>query len=99
MNKTPYEMLHIRVPSYKNLKVWGCLAKVAIPSLKKTKIGPKTVDCIFIGYAKNSSAYRFIIHKSEHSEMHVNAIIESQNVSFFEHIFSIKTREETSTNK
>ena len=31
------------------------MAKVAIPSLKKTKIGPKTIDCIFIGYDKNSS--------------------------------------------
>ena len=75
------------------------MAKVAIPSPKKTKIGPKTVDCIFIGYAMNSSTYRFFIHMSEHSEMHVNTIIESRNASFFEHVFSNKTGQETSTNK
>ena len=43
--------------SYKYLRMWGCLAKVAIPKPKKVKIGLKTVDCIFIGYAQNSSAY------------------------------------------
>ena len=42
--KTPYELWFRRKPSYKNLKVWGCLAKVMVPSLKKMKIGPKTVD-------------------------------------------------------
>ena len=40
-----------------------------------------------------------MIHKSVHSEMHVNTIIESRNVSFFEHVFPNKTEQETSTNK
>ena len=88
-----------RVSSYIFLKVWGCLANVAIPSPKKTKIGPKTIDCIFIGYENNSSAYQFLIHKSEHFEMHVNTNIESRNASFFEHEFQKKTGQETSTNK
>ena len=92
-------MWHERVPSYKYLKVWGCLAKVAIPSPKKTKIGPKTVDCIFIGYAKNSSAYRFLIYISLHTEIHVSIVIESQNASCFEHVFPNKTGQETSNNK
>ena len=65
LDKSPYELWHGRVPSYKYLKVWGCLAKVAIPAPKKVKIGPKTVDCIFIGYAQNSSAYRFLVHESK----------------------------------
>ena len=91
-------MWHGRVPSYKYLKVWRCLAKVAIPSPKKTKIGPKTIDCIFIGYAKNSSAYQFLIYKSKHFEMHINTIIESQYASFFEHVFPNKIGQETSIN-
>jgi hypothetical protein len=62
--------------------VWGCLAKVAVPIPKKVKIGPKTVDCVFIGYAHNSSAYRFLIHKSDIPDMHVNTIIESRNDHF-----------------
>ena len=79
--------------------MWGCLAKVVIPSPKKTNICPKIVDCIFIGYAMNSSAYRFFIYKSEHSEMHVNIVIESRYTSFFEHVFSNKIGQETNTNK
>ena len=67
--------------------MWGCLANVAMPTPKQTKLGPKTVDCIFIQYADNSSAYRFLIHKSEVLDMHENTIIESRNADFFEDIF------------
>ncbi|GJQ96280.1 retrotransposon protein, putative, ty1-copia subclass [Tanacetum coccineum] len=56
--ETPYELWMGRKPSYQYLRVWGCLAKVAVPTPKAQKIGPKSVDCIFIGYAKNSTAYR-----------------------------------------
>ena len=62
-DKTPYELWKGRRPSFKYLKVWGCLAKVVIPDPKKVKIGPKTVDCVFIRYAKSSNAYRFLVHK------------------------------------
>ena len=56
-NKTSYELWKGRIPSYKFLKVWGCLAKVVVPIPKRIKIGPKIVDCVFIGYAYNSTAY------------------------------------------
>ena len=61
--------------------MWGCLAKVAVPIPKKVKIGPKTVDCVFIGYAHNSSAYRFRIHKSEIIDMHANTINQGMHLS------------------
>ena len=60
---TPYELWKGRKPSYKYLKVWGYLAKITIPNPKKGKIGPKIVDCVFIGYVNNSSAYWFIVYK------------------------------------
>ena len=44
-------------------KCGGVLLKVTIPTLKKLMIGPKMIDCIFIGYAQNSSAYRFLVQK------------------------------------
>lgn len=91
--KTPYELWKGNVPSYKYLKVWGCLAKVAVPPPKKVTIGPKTVDCIFIGYAHNSSAYRFLVHKSDVPDIHVNTVMESRNASFFENVFPCKDRE------
>jgi hypothetical protein len=33
------------------LCTWGCLAKVNVSINKKRKLGPKTVDCVFLGYA------------------------------------------------
>ena len=58
-DKTPYKLWKGRKPSYKYLRVWGCLAKVIVPTPKKVRIGSKIVDCIFIGYAHDSSAYQF----------------------------------------
>ena len=43
------------------LRTWGCLAKVNVPIPKKRKLGPKTVDCVFLGYAFYSIGYRFLI--------------------------------------
>ena len=90
ISKSPHELWKNRPPSYKYLKVWGCLAKVEVPKPKKVKIGPKTIDCVFIGYAQNSAAYRFLVHKSEIDDIHENTIIESRNARFFEHVFPLK---------
>ena len=74
--------------------MWGCLVKVVVPSNKKVKIGPKIVNCIFIGYAHNSGAYRFLVHKSKVPYDHKSTIIESRNASFFEHVFPCNSRVE-----
>ena len=66
-----------------------------VPISKKVKIGQKTIDCVFIGYAHNSSAYWFLIHKFNIPDMHLNTIIESRNASFFEEIFPCKPTQET----
>ncbi|PHT71051.1 hypothetical protein T459_26155 [Capsicum annuum] len=52
----PYEKWKERKLNLKYFKVWECLAKVQVPMPKRVKIGPKTVDCVFIGYAKSSKA-------------------------------------------
>ena len=52
---------------------------MAIPTPKRVKIGPKIVDCIFIGYAKNSNAYQFLVYDSKILDTHKNTIIESRN--------------------
>ncbi|KAL6329980.1 hypothetical protein AAG906_039895 [Vitis piasezkii] len=90
--KTPYELWKGRKPSYTYLRMWGCLAKVAVPPPKKVKIGPKTIDCIFIGYAHNSNAYRFLVYESNIPDIHKNTIMESRNASFFEDVFPCKSK-------
>jgi hypothetical protein len=54
---------------------------------KKRKLGPKTVDCIFIGYAFHSIGYRFLIIKSEVPDMHVGAIMDSRDAIFLRIFF------------
>ena len=62
-------------------------------------MGPKTVDCVFIGYAHKGTAYRFLIYKSDIPDLHVNTIIESRNASFFKEIFPYKSTLESSFHK
>ena len=76
-----------RKPSLSYLRTWGCLAKINIPINKKRKLGPKIVDCVFLGYAQRSIAYRFLVVKSEVLDMHVDSIMESRDAIFFENIF------------
>jgi hypothetical protein len=65
------------------LRTWGCLAKVNVPINKKRNLGPKTVDCIFIGYVFYNIGYRFLILKSGVPNMHVGTIMDSRDAIFF----------------
>jgi hypothetical protein len=57
---------------------------------KKRKLGPKTVDCIFIGYVFHNIGYRFLIIKSGVPNMHVGTIMDSKDATFFENIFPMR---------
>ena len=69
--------------------MWGCLAKVMLPDPKNRKIGSKTFNCMFLGYAEHSAAYRFLVLNSDIIEC--NTIVETKNAEFFEHIFPLKS--------
>jgi hypothetical protein len=87
---SPYEGWKGRKPSLVFLRAWSCLAKVNVHACKKRKLGPKTIDCVFLGYAHNSAAYRFLVIKSEFSDLYVNTLTESCDATFFEDIFPMK---------
>ena len=55
---------------------------MSVPITKKCKFGPKTVDCVFLGYAIHSVGYRFLIVKSGVPDMHVGTIMEFRRVLF-----------------
>ncbi|KAL6342872.1 hypothetical protein AAG906_016891 [Vitis piasezkii] len=59
---------------------------------KRTKLGPKTMDCVFIGYASNSSVHQFLVIKFEVPDINNNIIMESIDAEFFEEIFPFKER-------
>jgi hypothetical protein len=79
------------------LRAWGYLAKVNVPTCKKRKLRQKTVDYVFLGYANNSVAYRFLVIKSEFPDVHVNTLTESRDATFFKEIFPMKDRVATSS--
>ena len=89
-NVIPYEKWKGRKPNFKYFKVWGCLAKVQVPIPKRVKIGPRTVDCVFIGYATNSKACRFLVHKSEHPDIHDNTVMDQIVLNFLNISLRIK---------
>jgi hypothetical protein len=75
----------------------GCLAKISVPITKKRKLGPKTVDCVFLGYAFHSVGYRFLVVRYGVSDLLVGTIMESRDATFFENIFPM--RDETSSSR
>ncbi|KAL0316755.1 UNVERIFIED_CONTAM: Retrovirus-related Pol polyprotein from transposon TNT 1-94 [Sesamum radiatum] len=88
---TPFELWKGRKPSLKYFRVWGCLAKVLVPEHKRKKLGPKTVDAVFLGYVETSYALRFLVIKSEIPSIEVNTIVEFRDAVFLEDVFPMKT--------
>ena len=68
-----------------------------MPINKKQKLGPKTVDCVFLGYAIHSVGYRFLIISSKIPDMIEGTIMESRDVIFFENEFPMKNTPSTSS--
>ena len=91
-NKTinPFKEWEMKRLKLSYLRTWGCLVKVNVPISKKRKLGPKTIDCVFLGYAFHSIGYRFFILKSEVPDMNFGMIMESNDATFFENIFPMK---------
>jgi transposase InsO family protein len=81
------------------LRTWGCLIKVNVPINKKHKLGPKTIDCVFLGYAFHNIGYRFLILNSGVSDMLVGTIMESRDATFFEDEFPMKATHDMSSDE
>nr|KAJ0216507.1 hypothetical protein LSAT_V11C300102620 [Lactuca sativa] len=84
---TPYELWCKKVPNLSYLKVWGCRAVVRLTEPKRKTLGERGIDCIFIGYAKNSKAYRFYVLESNDS-ISVNTVMKSRDVVIDEERFT-----------
>jgi hypothetical protein len=96
---TPFEEWEKRKLNISYLRTWGCFARVSVPINKKFKLGPKTVDCVFLGYAFHNIGYRFLIKNLGVPDMLVGTIIESRDATFFEDEFPIKATHDTSNDE
>ncbi|KAJ9561598.1 hypothetical protein OSB04_006758 [Centaurea solstitialis] len=77
---SPYELWKGRKPEIDYMKVWGCVAYYRTPDPKRSKLGDRAMKSIFVGYAMNSVAYRFLDNES-------GFIVESRDADFFEDKF------------
>jgi hypothetical protein len=87
---TPFEEWEKKRPTLSYLRTWGWLAKVSVPINKIRKLGLKTVDCVFLGYAFHSVGYRFLVVKYGVPDLLVVTIMESRDATFFENIFPMR---------
>ncbi|GJY14520.1 zinc finger, CCHC-type containing protein [Tanacetum coccineum] len=65
-------------------EVWDV---VRLPDPRRKTLGEKSIDCIFVGYAEHSKAYRFYVIEPNNS-VSINSIIESRDAIFDENHFT-----------
>jgi hypothetical protein len=80
IQSSPYELWNGRKLNLSYLKVWGCIAYFRVPNPKRTKLGPRAIKSVFVGYTVNSKAYRLL-------DLSSNTIVESRDVEFIENKF------------
>ena len=83
----PYELWYKWKLNLNYLRVWGCRAIIRVPGNKRKKLRERSFDCIFVGYAHHSHAYRFYVIESN-DYISVNSIIKSRDAIFDESRFS-----------
>lgn len=76
-NTTPEEIWTRAKPDLTALRVFGCKAMVHIPKENRSKLDPKSAECVFVGYSDTSKAYKLYNTKSR-------KLIVSRDVTFFE---------------
>ncbi|KAJ9567563.1 hypothetical protein OSB04_003529 [Centaurea solstitialis] len=73
--KTPYELINNQVPNIGHFRVFGCRCFVLNDREDRHKLQAKSDEAIFIGYSKNSIAYRVYNKRTK-------MVMESSNVKF-----------------
>ncbi|GKC54009.1 zinc finger, CCHC-type containing protein [Tanacetum coccineum] len=88
---TPYELWTKKKLNLNYLRVWGCRAVVRLLDSKLKTLGERGIECIFLGYAEHSKAFRFYVIEPNDS-VAINSIIESRDAIFDENKFSSVSR-------
>lgn len=56
--QSPFQKLFGRLPNYTKLRPFGCLCFPWLRPYVRTKLDPKSVACVFLGYSLGQSAYK-----------------------------------------
>lgn len=79
-NRSPYEQLYQRKPTYSHLRSSGCLCFLTILKNPKDKFEPRATNHIFVGYPYNTKGYKVI-------DLSTKRIHVCRDVSFHEYVF------------
>nr|GEV03513.1 zinc finger, CCHC-type [Tanacetum cinerariifolium] len=55
---TPYEAIKQRKPNLENLRIFGCIGYVKVPSQHLTKLDDRSIKVVYLGNEQGSKAYR-----------------------------------------
>jgi hypothetical protein len=78
-NVTPYELLNSTKPDVSHLRAWGVCCFAHVPVEFQTKLGNKSVECLFMGYPPGGRGYHV-------RSLATNHFFDSGNVIFDENI-------------
>ena len=59
-NKSPFEVLNHKAPSYTHLKAFGCLCYALTLLSTRDKISPRSRACVFLGYPPGVKGYKLL---------------------------------------
>jgi hypothetical protein len=85
-DKTLEEVFSGTKPEVGHLRIFGCPVYIHVPKEKRTKMEPSGKKGIFVGYNKNSKAYRIYVPSQRQIEI-------SRDVTFHEVVAFKKSRE------
>ena len=81
--KTPWTMFSGRRSSIRHCRVWGCEAWKHVPKEKRSKLDPKAIRCVLVGYATQQRGYRLF-------DLQTKKIVVARDVVFDESKFPLQ---------